>query len=118
MGAPQSTSPQQSTSASPSPAEPGPARDARRPTPAVAQATPESEGGILSLLIVPAAEVTLDGGSLGTVSLRDIPLSVGAHSIIVEHPEYRPLPRKVHIRKGATYKLVLDLAEKAIRKQP
>jgi hypothetical protein len=32
------------------------------------------------------------------------------------HPEYQPLQRTVHVRAGTASTLVLDLAEKAIRK--
>ena len=36
----------------------------------------------------------------------------------VEHPDYQPLQRRVTIREGDTESLVIDLAEKGIRKSP
>jgi hypothetical protein len=77
---------------------------------------PGLEAGSLTLLVVPESPVTIDGASIGVVSLREIPLSAGAHVVRVLHPDYEPLQRKLTIRPGLTEKLVLDLSEKGIRK--
>jgi len=74
--------------------------------------------GSLALLVVPEAEVTLDGTSLGRVSMRDLRLAEGTHTIRVLHPDYEPLQRKITVRAGVSLKLVLDLAEKGIKKAP
>jgi serine/threonine-protein kinase len=93
------------------------------PTPSPsAPAVGASEGaavatGTLTLLIVPEAEVTIDGASLGQVSMREVTLAEGRHEVRVLHPDYEPLQRRLTIRADTASKLVLDLAEKGIRKQ-
>ena len=72
--------------------------------------------GILRLLVVPESRVSIDGASLGLVSRRELPLSFGTHTVRVEHPDYQPLQRRVTIREGAPESLVIDLAEKGIRR--
>lgn len=72
--------------------------------------------GILQLLVVPEAEVTIDGVSIGPVSMRELSLSEGAHVLRILHPQYEVLQRTVRIRGGEPAKLVLDLAEKGIRR--
>jgi hypothetical protein len=72
--------------------------------------------GILKLIISPAAEVTLDGVSLGQIALRDVPVLPGRHTVRVLHPEYEPLQRVVSARAGIETPLVIDLREKGIRK--
>jgi serine/threonine-protein kinase len=74
--------------------------------------------GTLSLVIVPAAEVTVDGVSVGTVSRRELLLATGPHALRILHPLYKPLQRKVTIQPRVTQRLVLDLSEKAIPKSP
>ena len=49
---------------------------------------------------------------------RGFPLPAGPHAVLVLHPDYKPLPRKVTIQPGTATRLVLDLKEKAIRKEP
>jgi serine/threonine protein kinase len=83
----------------------------------VPSATPPPLGN-LTLLVVPEAEVTVDGTPLGRVSLRELRLPEGLHTIRVLHPDYEPLQRKVTLLSGVSSKLVLDLAEKGIRKAP
>ncbi len=85
-----------------------------RPEPSVAAVEP----GRLTLLVVPPAEVTIDGSSVGVVSLRHLSLAPGAHVLRVLHPDYQPLQRKVSVQSGLESKLVLDLAEKAIPRSP
>lgn len=50
--------------------------------------------------------------------MRELSLSEGPHLLRILHPDFEPLQRKVHVRAGASSKLILDLAEKAIRKSP
>ena len=113
----------EASSRAPSPAPPAPvtlaAAVAARPSdPERERPSPPAARGTLRLLVVPAAEVVIDGGSLGTVSLREIPLAAGPHTVRVLHPDYQPLNRKVAIQPGAVSELLLDLAEKGIRKNP
>jgi serine/threonine-protein kinase len=96
------------------PAPSAPNRAETRPEPSV----PAVEPGRLTLLVVPPAEVTIDGSSVGVVSLRHLSLAPGAHILRVLHPDYQPLQRKVSVQSGLESKLVLDLAEKAIPRSP
>ena len=103
--------------ATPTPAGPVVAA-APTPPPRAAPETPPPAvpTGTLALIVVPPAEVRLDGSELGQVSSREVPLGVGRHELEVRHPDYEPLRRVVRIRAGETEKVVLDLAEKAIPK--
>jgi len=99
----------------PSDAPPSPQAAPPETAPAAPSKTRE-EGGSLTLLIVPEAEVTVDGHSIGRVSMRELTLAPGPHVVRVLHPDYEPIQRKLTIRAGVASKLVLDLAEKGIRK--
>jgi len=83
------------------------------PTP---QIRPAPLTGTLSLVIVPAAEVTVDGESLGLISLREVSLAPGLHVVRILHPDYKPLQRRVTMEPGLTERLVLDLGEKGVRR--
>ncbi len=108
---PPSTASRQQTQASPGPRQTVGAGVAPPSTVAAAPAQ-----GTLALMIVPEAEVLLDGRSIGVVGQRDIPLSPGQHRVEVFHPDYQPLPRLVTIRSAEATTLLLDLHEKGIRK--
>jgi hypothetical protein len=85
--------------------------------PSVAPVAVQVEMGSIHLNIRPDAEVTLDGRSLGRVGARDVSVEAGPHTLRIQHPDYEPLQRKVTVRPGAATQVVLDLAEKAIRRQ-
>jgi hypothetical protein len=101
-----------------------------RPTPLAVAPTPAPMGtptttapavittGTLALILVPDAEVILDGASIGIVERRDVTLEAGPHALEVRHPDYEPLPRRFTIRAGETTTLLLDLQEKGILKAP
>jgi len=100
-------------------APPDPSPQPATPTPEPPAGVETAEGGgTLTLLIVPEAEVTVDGRSIGRVSMRELRLAPGSHTVRVLHPDYEPLQRKLTVREGVASKLVLDLAEKGIRKSP
>lgn len=103
----------------PSPAAPSPLAvllpSASVPSP---RPEPAAETGVLRLLVVPEAEVTLDGVSLGPVSLRETTLPAGGHVVRILHRDYEPLQRKVTVRAGETTKLVIDLRDKGIPRRP
>lgn len=96
----------------PTPVSHAPAPAAPPPTTVPAPVTT----GTLALILVPDAEVVVDGSSLGTVGRRDIPLEAGAHALEIRHPDYLPLPRRVTIRAAETLTLLIDLQEKGIPK--
>lgn len=82
--------------------------------PATAPAAPAE--GTLALMVVPDAEVVLDGVSIGVVGQRDISLAPGRHQLQVLHPDYQPLSRFPTIRSAETTTLILDLQEKGVRR--
>jgi hypothetical protein len=106
------TSPSLATPDSPAPA-PSPSVSPLPPSPLP---RPAPVTGILRLLVVPESRVIIDGASLGLLSRRELPLAPGTHTVRVEHPDYQPLQRRVTIREGDTESLVIDLAEKGIRR--
>jgi len=84
------------------------------PTLAPTVAAPAAETGVLQIVAVPFADVTIDDAPVGRVSSTRFPLAAGAHVIVLSHPDYRPVRRKLTVLAGATEKLVVDLAEEAI----
>jgi serine/threonine protein kinase len=95
-----------------------PSPRAGAPPPATPAPRPSPVTGLLRLLVVPESQVSIDGTSLGAVSRRELPLGLGIHTVRVEHPDYQPLQRRVTIRAGDPENLVIDLAEKGIRRRP
>jgi eukaryotic-like serine/threonine-protein kinase len=85
---------------------------------ASARPAPPASTGTLRLVVVPFAEVEVDGTALGRISSRDIPLAPGEHRVRLLHPDYLPLQRKVTVQAGGVAPLVVELAEKGIRKAP
>jgi serine/threonine-protein kinase len=85
--------------------------------PTTAAPGPSPATGILRLLVVPESRVSVDGAPLGVVSRREIALAPGRHTVRVEHPDYQPLQRRVTILDGVAESLVVDLAEKGIRRR-
>jgi serine/threonine-protein kinase len=71
--------------------------------------------GALRLVVKPWADVTVDGRAIGQTPLADIPLSAGAHAVVLSHPAYRPFPRKVVVRGGEVVRLSVDLQTEGIR---
>jgi hypothetical protein len=69
--------------------------------------------GLLQLLVLPYAEVRIDGKLLGTTPMKPISLEPGAHTVWFTHPAYQPLQRRVVIRPGETLQLELDLRREA-----
>jgi eukaryotic-like serine/threonine-protein kinase len=84
------------------------------PPPSLAPAPVET--GVLNLLIVPPSRVTVGTDALGVISARELRLPPGEYAILIDHPEYQPLQRKMTVRTGATTDLVIDLSEKGVRR--
>ena len=102
---------------------PPPTTLAPTPLPAPAIVAPTTlapaavEQGVLQLVVVPFADVTVDDAPAGKVSSSKLPLATGSHVVVLNHPDYQPLRRKISIVPGETLKLVVDLAEEALRKK-
>jgi serine/threonine-protein kinase len=95
------------------------------PTPAAAATppprveSPEPQGtGLLLVVARPWGNVRVDGTGMGTTPLDTIPLKSGVHTVVVQHPSYEPIERKVTIRAGQTERMVVDFAAQGTRKQP
>jgi hypothetical protein len=80
-------------------------------------AAPAVARGHLQIGVTPWADVTLDGVPVGTTPLSPVALAPGTYTARLEHPDYKPLLRKVTIRAGETTPLRLDLRQDAIRKR-
>jgi hypothetical protein len=68
-------------------------------------------------MVVPYAEATIDGKKVGRLSSRKLPVEPGEHIVVLEHPDYQPLRRKLRLVSGETLRLVIDLSEEAIPKR-
>jgi serine/threonine-protein kinase PpkA len=81
------------------------------PGPSQPAASPTSPTGRLALLVVPWAEVSVDGRSLGTTPLRPFDLAAGRHTVVLTHPAYEPVRRQLVIVAGETTTLEVDLGD-------
>ncbi len=70
------------------------------------------------MLVRPWADVSIDGVPVGQTPLKALPLPPGPHSVLLTHPDYNPYPRRVTIRSGETFRLVLDLPVDGVRRAP
>jgi serine/threonine protein kinase len=66
--------------------------------------------GFLNVNAEPWAYVVVDGKSVGTTPMLELPLSAGRHVIRLEKPGARAMVRTVVIATGQTYPLDVDLA--------
>ena len=96
--------------------QPTPAPRPTTPTPPPTTAPTEPQG-YLQFMIVPFADVTVDDKSVGRIASDKISLSAGAHVVVLTHPDFEPVRRKVVLVAGETGRLVVDLAEEAIPKK-
>jgi serine/threonine protein kinase len=107
--APIPAAPQSPSATPPATSEPAPSPP---PTPA---STPAPDGALL-VLVTPWADVTVDGQPRGQTPLARIPLAPGPHDVRLSHPDYAPFPRRVIIRPGETFRLVVDLPTEGVRR--
>lgn len=100
----------------PLPATPAPAVE---PTPsATPSARPaEPSTGALLVLVMPWADVTVDGVVMGQTPLKPFPLIPGPHDVLLVHPDFQPFRRRVTIRSGQTFRLTVDLASEGVRRR-
>jgi hypothetical protein len=55
----------------------------------------------------------VDGKSVGTTPFKPLSLPLGEHTIVLNHPSYKPVRKRVMIRPGVTTKLEVDLGFEA-----
>ncbi|MCA1665370.1 MAG: PEGA domain-containing protein, partial [Myxococcales bacterium] len=65
--------------------------------------------GYVNIYAEPWATVTIDGNNAGTTPLARIPLSAGVHRIRLLHPPAARIERLVHIERGQTELVDVDL---------
>jgi serine/threonine-protein kinase len=63
----------------------------------------------LRLIVLPWAEVTVEGRNIGTTPVAPLPLSPGWHTVLLTNPSFSPVTRRVEIRAGETTVLEFDL---------
>jgi serine/threonine-protein kinase len=99
--------------ASPSPWPPSispasPATGSSPPAAALAQ-----EPGSLQLYVLPWAEVSIDGRTVGSTPLPKRPLTPGRHTLRLVNPRYEPLEREIQILPGETLRVQVNLEREA-----
>jgi eukaryotic-like serine/threonine-protein kinase len=98
----------------PSPqARPSPSETRPSPSPVQPSPRPLAEG-VFQVVVRPWAYVAVDGRAMGTTPLRRFPLATGSHSVVLTHPQYQPLQRRVEIRPGETTLLEVDLRREGV----
>jgi serine/threonine protein kinase len=70
--------------------------------------------GTLIILVRPWAEVSVDGESMGTTPMKPLTLSAGRHSIVLNHPSFKPVRRKITVDAGRETRLEVDLTWEAV----
>ncbi|MBN2371951.1 MAG: protein kinase [Vicinamibacteria bacterium] len=70
--------------------------------------------GTLVIVVRPWAEVVVDGKSEGTTPMKPLALPAGRYSIILNHPGFRPVQRKVTVDAGRETRLEIDLNWEAV----
>ena len=104
----------QAASGPPPVAAPTPVPKPKAPPPPPPEApAPVAATGLLQLRILPWAEVSVDGGAIGTTPLRPVSLEAGEHRVVLSHPGYKPLQKSVLIRADETTTLEVDLSYEA-----
>ncbi len=92
------------------------ARSGRPPGTFAAAPTPVAHAGTLRLMVLPWAEVEVNGVPRGKTPLSPLSLPAGRHTIRLLHPDYRPIQRKVTIRAGEATLLRVDFSVQGIPK--
>jgi serine/threonine protein kinase len=86
-------------------------------TPAASAAPTAAQApGELQIGVKPYAEVFVDGASVGTTPMRPLQLPAGRHTVRLEHPDFQPLQRVVTVLENQRARLVIDLAQDALRR--
>jgi hypothetical protein len=71
--------------------------------------------GEIWIVVTPWAEVSVDGQEMGPTPVRT-PLDPGKHDVVLSHPEYQPVRRKVTVTSGQVFRLEIDLSQDALRR--
>jgi serine/threonine-protein kinase len=100
------------------PAAPPPAAAPEYGTRSLPLIVPAQRTGLLLVEARPWGNVRVDDLDVGTTPLDTIPLRPGVHTVVVQHPSYEPIERKVTIRAGRTERMLVDFPVQGSRRQP
>ena len=67
--------------------------------------------GLLSINAVPWANVTVDGGEVGTTPLANIPLPIGSHEVVWRHPQLGERRRTIVITARTPTRIGMDFRQ-------
>jgi hypothetical protein len=67
--------------------------------------------GLLSVNAVPWATVEVDGRSIGTTPLANIPIPIGSHEIVWKHPQHGERKQTVSVRANTPARVGMDLTQ-------
>jgi eukaryotic-like serine/threonine-protein kinase len=87
------------------------------PTPTPRE-SPRAADGLLQLVVRPWAYVAVDGQNMGTTPLRKFPVAAGSHVVVLTHPQFRALQRRVVVQPGETTLLEIDLRKEGVPLPP
>ncbi len=102
-------------SAGPTPRPSAPDPEVAAPV-AISPPTTLAANGSLQVIVRPWAEVSVDGRDVGTTPFRPLSLAPGSHSVVLTHPQYKPLHKKVTIQPDRVTRLEVDLSWEAFKK--
>jgi hypothetical protein len=77
----------------------------------VAAATVPLPNGALSVNALPWAEVSVDGRSVGTTPLANLPVTIGSHEVVLRHPQLGERSRTVTITAQTPVRIGVDFAQ-------
>ena len=77
----------------------------------VAATTVPLPNGALSVNALPWAEVFVDGRSVGTTPLANLPVTIGGHEIVLRHPQLGERTRTVTITAQTPVRIGVDFAQ-------
>jgi len=92
------------------------ATDSPTPDPPSPSPSEEPAKGMLRVIAVPWADVSIDGRPIRSPALRGVRLSAGTHGVTLSHPDYTVITRTVTVTTGRTTDLVVDLTEEGTRR--
>ena len=76
----------------------------------------EAGTGLLQIVVVPWADVFIDGQQVGTTPMDKVSLKAGTHHVRLRYPTYENVERTIVIRPGQTEKLRFDFPKEGVRK--
>jgi serine/threonine protein kinase len=74
------------------------------------------ETGVLQVVVKPWAAISIDNEDRGQTPLAPLKLKAGSHQVVLTHPEFQPVKRKVRIEPGKQVRLEIDLTWEGVRK--